>query len=66
MEAYNSDSGENDFDMDNESDEIAVDDKEDTVNNWINWFCTLEGHEYMVDIDPEFISDPFNLVGFEK
>jgi hypothetical protein len=30
---------------------------------WINWFCALEGHEFLVDIDDEFIRDPFNIYG---
>lgn len=28
---------------------------------WIQWFGALEGHEYMVEVDQEFIRDPFNL-----
>jgi casein kinase II subunit beta len=30
---------------------------------WIHWYCTLEGHEYLVEVDEEFIKDPFNLYG---
>ena len=30
---------------------------------WIQWFCSLEGHEFLVEIDDEFIRDPFNLMG---
>jgi hypothetical protein len=30
---------------------------------WIQWFCSLEGHEFLVDIDEEFIKDPFNMIG---
>lgn len=30
---------------------------------WIQWFCSLEGHEFLTDIDEEFIRDPFNIYG---
>ena len=66
VDAYNSDSGENDFPMDDVTDEGNGADDKDTVHNWINWFCTLDGHEYMVDIDPEFIIDPHNLHCFDS
>lgn len=32
---------------------------------WINWFCALEGHEFLVDLDEEFIRDPFNIYGLQ-
>lgn len=35
------------------------------ANGWIRWFCTLEGHEYMVEVDEEYIRDPFNLYGLQ-
>ena len=28
---------------------------------WIQWFCSLEGHEFLVEVDLEYIRDPFNL-----
>ena len=33
---------------------------------WIQWFCSLEGHEFLVDIDEEFIRDAFNIYGLQK
>lgn len=30
---------------------------------WIQWFCSLDGHEYMVEVDESFIRDQFNLFG---
>lgn len=35
-------------------------------NTWISWFCNLDGHEYMVEVDPEYISNPHNLIGLKK
>lgn len=29
--------------------------------SWIKWFCALEGHEYLTEIDAEFVQDPTNL-----
>jgi casein kinase II subunit beta len=34
-----------------------------TSVGWIRWFCSLEGHEYMVEVDEAYIKDPFNLYG---
>ncbi|GAA6050581.1 hypothetical protein JCM3770_001472 [Rhodotorula araucariae] len=30
---------------------------------WINWFCSLPGHEYFCEVAEEFIEDDFNLTG---
>jgi len=32
---------------------------------WIQWFCTLEGHEFLVEVDEDYIRDPFNLYGVQ-
>ena len=37
---------------------------EDT--GWISWFCDLEGHEFFVEIDAEYIKDAFNLYGLKE
>ena len=51
--------------MDDASDQDRVAEKE-IVDSWIGWFCTLEGHEYMVEVDADYIKDPFNLFGFDQ
>ena len=67
LEAYNSDSGDdNDFQMEDMSDEDerkGNSDDGESKDGWINWFMTLEGHEYMVYVDLEYINVPFNLNG---
>lgn len=67
IEAYNSDSGDGDFQMEDMSDDArpdAMGADEETLG-WIQWFCTLEGHEYMVEVDNDYIRDPFNLYGLQ-
>ena len=67
LEAYNSDSGDdNDFQMEDMSDDDERKGGSEDVeakDGWVNWFCTLEGHEYLVQVDEEFLNDPFNLHG---
>ena len=33
---------------------------------WIKWFCQLDGHEFLVEVDTDFIQDPFNLQGLQE
>lgn len=33
---------------------------------WIQWFCSLEGHDFLVEIEEEYIKDNFNLYGLKK
>ena len=60
MQAYNSDSGEDNVDIEAISDELGA-----GQMGWIQWFCSLEGHEFLVDIDEDFLKDPFNLYGLQ-
>eukprot|EP01054_Gregarina_sp_Poly1_P002973 Gregarina_sp_Poly_1__2972@NODE_1832_length_3252_cov_230_314600_g1190_i0_p3_GENE_NODE_1832_length_3252_cov_230_314600_g1190_i0NODE_1832_length_3252_cov_230_314600_g1190_i0_p3_ORF_typecomplete_len281_score42_17CK_II_beta/PF01214_18/1_3e63_NODE_1832_length_3252_cov_230_314600_g1190_i023865 len=34
--------------------------------SWIQWFCTLWGHEIFAEVDEEFIRDGFNLFGLKQ
>jgi len=62
-----SDSDDEDFQMENSSGEDTgkdgSDDSIDKKDGWISWFTSLDGHEYLVQVDEEYISDPFNLYG---
>ena len=44
----------------------APEDKDTTAEGWIQWFTQLEGHEYMVEVDLDYIRDPFNLTGLQQ
>jgi casein kinase II subunit beta len=33
---------------------------------WIQWFCQLEGNEFFVEIDEEFLRNRWNLYGINK
>ena len=69
MDDFNSDSDEGEFQMDDASDEPragrkgnAADD-EGMTGGWIQWYCSLEGHEYLIEVEKDYIRDPFNLYG---
>ncbi len=40
-------------------------DEDISSDGWINWFCEIEGHEFFVDVDEDFIRDSFNLYGLK-
>ncbi|QPG76716.1 hypothetical protein FOA43_004110 [Brettanomyces nanus] len=42
--------------------EVESDSSED-VDSWISLFCSMFGHDYFVEVAPEFIEDDFNLTG---
>lgn len=55
--AYNSDSGEEHVDIDAMSDDAGA------QVGWIKWFCSLDGHEFLTEIDEDYLKDQFNLYG---
>lgn len=55
---YNSESDEDQYEVDGFSDEPT---NPNAQIGWIQWFCALEGHEFLCEIDEDFIRDPFNL-----
>ena len=42
---------------DNEGAKGAGDLDDPSQMGWIQWFCSLDGHEYMVEVDESFIRD---------
>ena len=57
--AYNSGSEEEQVDMDPISDDGDI----GIQAGWVQWFCSLEGHEFLVEVDEEFLKDKFNHYG---
>lgn len=54
LQVYNSDSAE--------GDPLEAEPLEAEAG-WIPWFCALEGHEHLLQVEPEFIADGFNMHG---
>ena len=34
--------------------------------SWIEWFCSLEGNEFLVEIDESFLREPLNSYGLKS
>jgi len=50
---------ENDSNSDNRFPEV-------NEGGWISWFCQLEGNEFFVEIDEDFIKNKKNLIGIKN
>lgn len=35
----------------------------ETEVTWIEWYCGLKGHDYLIEVEESFIQDDFNLTG---
>jgi hypothetical protein len=33
---------------------------------WMQWFLSLEDHEFLVEVEAQFIKDKFNLIGLKS
>lgn len=58
---YGSDSGEEQVEIEGVSDDLPT-----AQMGWIQWFSSLEGHEFLVEIDEDYIKDSFNLYGLQS
>ncbi|CAN0084151.1 unnamed protein product [Phaeothamnion confervicola] len=38
----------------------------DGSENWVQWFCGLQGHEIFCEVDRSYIEDGFNLYGLRQ
>ena len=36
-----------------------------TEGGWVQWFCSLEGNDFLAEVDEEFIRDQSNLYGLK-
>lgn len=46
-------------------DEEEEEEEEVSEDGWIQWFCSLEGHEFFAEISDDYIEDSFNLYGIK-
>mmetsp|Transcript_27146 Transcript_27146/g.64757 ORF Transcript_27146/g.64757 Transcript_27146/m.64757 type:complete len:209 (-) Transcript_27146:83-709(-) len=40
--------------------------EDDAEYSWIGWFCSRKGHEFLCEVDREFVEDNFNLYGLRQ
>lgn len=45
------------------SEEEEEDESTGDAESWINWFCSLKGNEFYVEVEESWIEDDFNLYG---
>ncbi|KAL4476836.1 hypothetical protein ABPG72_010673 [Tetrahymena utriculariae] len=38
----------------------------DIPGGWISWFCALEDHQFLCEVDDDYIRDNFNLYGIKQ
>ena len=36
-----------------------------TEGGWIQWYCTLEGNDFLAEIDEDYLRDPSNFYGLK-
>ena len=41
----------------------ATDESSALDEGWIQWFCSLDGHRFLCEVDKDYILDSFNLYG---
>ena len=34
--------------------------------SWIEWFINIDGHQFLCEVDEDFIRDSFNLYGLQQ
>jgi casein kinase II subunit beta len=34
--------------------------------SWVEWFINIDGHQFLCEVDEDFIRDSFNLYGLQQ
>ena len=51
----------------NSEEDLALEDREEaSEGGWIQWFCSLEGHEILAEIPEDYFQDSSNLYGLKS
>ena len=45
---------------------LSIDESQYSEGGWIQWFCSLEDHNFFCEVDEEYIRDNFNLYGLRQ
>ena len=45
---------------------MIFDTESSSDGGWIQWFCDLEGHEFFVEVEFDYIKDTLNLFGLKE
>lgn len=40
-------------------------DEESSEGGWISWYCSLDGHKFLMEVPEDYIQDAFNLYGLK-
>lgn len=48
------------------SEDLDSSDEQNSEMPWIEWYCSLKGNQYYVQVDEAYIRDEFNLVGLQQ
>ena len=48
-----------------DQDSSSYDEEEDDLS-WIQWFCALKGHEFLIEVPQSYFKQPKNLLHLES
>jgi len=51
---------------DNSADYEDIDAELPMQGSWIQWFCSIEGNEFLIEVEEEYIKNKFNLFNIGK
>ena len=65
-----SDKSSNYFEEDDDEEEVNQDEADDeensSENGWVQWYCSLEGHEFLAEVSEDYLKDTSNHYGLKS
>ncbi len=52
--------------MESDLSSIHSESSTDSQQTWIQWFCQIPGHEFLIELPPDYFQDPQNLIHLES